>query len=37
MARFSLASFIVPFTTAVDRIDEDLTLKGLKLLYERNR
>ena len=37
VATGGLASSIVPFTTAVDRIDEDLTLKGLKLLYERNR
>ena len=32
-----LAAHIVPFTTVIDEIDEDLTLKGLKLLYERNR
>ncbi len=37
IATGGLASHIVPFTTVVDRIDEDLTLKGLKLLYERNR
>ena len=37
IATGGLAVHIVPFTTVVDEIDEDLTLKGLKLLYERNR
>jgi len=37
IATGGLASHIVPFTTVIDEIDEDLTLKGLKLLYERNR
>jgi len=36
IATGGLASHIVPFTTVIDEIDEDLTLKGLKLLYERN-
>jgi len=36
IATGGLAVHIVPFTTVVDEIDEDLTLKGLKLLYERN-
>lgn len=37
IATGGLAERIVPFTTVIDEIDEDLTLKGLKLLYERNR
>ncbi len=37
IATGGLAGHIVPFTTVIDEIDEDLTLKGLKLLYERNR
>jgi len=37
IATGGLAERIVPFTTVIDAIDEDLTLKGLKLLYERNR
>jgi type III pantothenate kinase len=36
IATGGLAAHIVPFTTTVDRIDEELTLKGLKLLHERN-
>ncbi len=37
IATGGLAERIVPFTTVIDEIDDDLTLKGLKLLYERNR
>jgi len=37
IATGGLAAHIVPFTTVIDEIDDDLTLKGLKLLYERNR
>lgn len=37
LATGGMASVIAPYTTVIDRIDEDLTLKGLKLLYERNR
>jgi len=36
IATGGLAGHIVPFTTVIDAIDDDLTLKGLKLLYERN-
>jgi type III pantothenate kinase len=36
LATGGLASFIVPYTTVIDEIDEDLTLRGLKLLHERN-
>ena len=36
IATGGLAASIVPCTTTVDRIDELLTLKGLKLLHERN-
>jgi type III pantothenate kinase len=31
-----LAEHIVPFTETIDEIDDLLTLKGLKLLHERN-
>lgn len=37
IATGGLASHIVPYTTVIDRIDEYLTLKGLKLLHERNQ
>ena len=37
IATGGLAERIVPFTTVIDEIVDDLTLKGLKLLYERNR
>ena len=36
LATGGLASHIVPYTTVIDEIDEDLTLRGLKLLHERN-
>ncbi len=36
LATGGLASHIVPYTTRIDAIDEDLTLRGLKLLHERN-
>lgn len=36
IATGGLAQHIVPFCETVDEIDELLTLKGLKLLYERN-
>jgi type III pantothenate kinase len=36
LATGGLASHIAPHTTVIDAIDEDLTLKGLKLLHERN-
>jgi len=36
LATGGLAVRIVPFTTVIDAVDDHLTLKGLKLLYERN-
>ena len=36
IATGGLASHIVPYTSVIDEIDDMLTLKGLKLLYERN-
>lgn len=36
LATGGLAPHIAPHTQVIDEIDEDLTLKGLKLLYERN-
>jgi type III pantothenate kinase len=37
LATGGLAAHIVPFTETIDEVDDLLTLKGLKLLYERNR
>jgi type III pantothenate kinase len=37
IATGGLAGHIVPYTEAIDEVDDLLTLKGLKLLYERNR
>jgi type III pantothenate kinase len=36
IATGGLASHVVPHTTAIERVDDLLTLKGLKLLHERN-
>ena len=36
IATGGLAGHIVPFTTSIDRVDDLLTLKGLKLLHERS-
>lgn len=37
LATGGLASTIVPFTETIDKVDEMLTLKGLRLIHERNR
>lgn len=37
LATGGFAAHIAPYTTVIDEIVDDLTLKGLKLLYERNR
>jgi type III pantothenate kinase len=36
LATGGLAEVIVPFTETIDEVDEMLTLKGLRLIYERN-
>jgi type III pantothenate kinase len=37
LATGGLASVIVPFTETIDEVDEMLTLKGLRLIHERNQ
>jgi type III pantothenate kinase len=36
LATGGLAKVIVPFTETIDEVDEMLTLKGLRLIHERN-
>ncbi len=36
IATGGLASTIVPLTTTIDEVDDQLTLTGLRLLYEHN-
>jgi type III pantothenate kinase len=37
LATGGLASAIVPFTETIDEVEEMLTLKGLRLIYDRNQ
>jgi type III pantothenate kinase len=37
LATGGLASAIVPFTETIDEVEDLLTLKGLRLIYDRNR
>jgi type III pantothenate kinase len=37
LATGGLASAIVPFTETIDEVDDLLTLKGLRLIYDRNK
>ncbi len=36
LATGGLASVIVPFTETIDEVEDLLTLKGLRLIYDRN-
>jgi type III pantothenate kinase len=36
LATGGLASLIAPETSAIERVDEHLTLTGLRILYTRN-
>lgn len=37
LATGGLAHIVVPFTETIEEVDDMLTLKGLRLIYERNR
>jgi type III pantothenate kinase len=37
LATGGLAAVIAPATTSIERVDDDLTLLGLRILFERNR
>ncbi len=36
LATGGYASVVVPFTETIDEVDDMLTLKGLRLIHERN-
>ena len=36
LATGGLAHVVVPFTETIDEVDDMLTLKGLRLIHERN-
>ena len=37
LATGGYAATVVPFTETIDEVDDLLTLKGLRLIHERNR
>jgi type III pantothenate kinase len=37
IATGGLATTLLPYTTTIERVDTDLTLRGLQVIHERNR